>query len=262
MENSGSMEWNHHHEDIKWFFESFNLMSGSMVDFIHDERDGKYLVISGRMGLIQGLWFLRSPRVSEDGSASSTVQRVMMLSSISDAVNHYVYLKVAHQFAHCTKSDSAGGKHLIISGVILNEVKDTVWQHGFRAGIHHIHMHYDEDDNGQVHFSKLMLHVYLKHIIAWSSCTELFHYSQRASGFTNQHVLYHESVSVSPRFIADSLLSIMTHQQVRLTERERERERERETCHSSDVTTRTWDSSHSGHSDIFITSSSSSVIVS
>ena len=35
----------------------------------------------------------------------------------------------------------------------------------------------------------------------------------------NQHVLYHESVSISPHFIADSLLSIMTHQQVILTER-------------------------------------------
>ena len=46
MENSGSMEWNHHHKDIKRFFESFSLMSGSMVNFVHDERDRKYLVTS------------------------------------------------------------------------------------------------------------------------------------------------------------------------------------------------------------------------
>ena len=46
MENSGSMEWNHHHEDIKWFFESFNLMLGSIAEFIHDVRERKYLVMS------------------------------------------------------------------------------------------------------------------------------------------------------------------------------------------------------------------------
>ena len=144
----------------------------------------------------------------------------MMFSSLSDAVNRYVYLKVAHQFAHCTKSVSAGGKHIIVSGVMRTEVKDAAWEHGFRAGIHHIMMPYDQDDNGQAHFSKLMFqfHEYLKHIMVWSSRTELFHYSQSASGFMNQHVLFHESVSISPHSIADSLLSIVTHQQVRLTE--------------------------------------------
>ena len=40
------MEWNHHHERVRWLFKSFNLMSGSMLDFVHDERDRKYLVIS------------------------------------------------------------------------------------------------------------------------------------------------------------------------------------------------------------------------
>ena len=43
-----------------------------------------------------------------------------------------------------------------------------------------------------------MLHEYLKHIIVWSSCPELFHYNQSASLFMNQHVLYHESVSINP----------------------------------------------------------------
>ena len=79
-------------------------------------------------------------------------------------------------------------------------------------------MPYDQDDNGQAHISKLMLHECLKHIMVWSSRAELFHYRQSASGFMNQHVLFHESVSISPHFIADSLLSIITHQQVRLTE--------------------------------------------
>ena len=214
MESSGSMEWNHHHDDIKWLLESFNLMSGPMVDFVHDERDRKY------MGMSEAEWsfgFLRPPGVSEDGAAPTSVQPVMMFSSLSDAVSQCVYLKVAHQFARCAKSGSAGGKHISVSGV--NEVKDTAWDNGFRAGIHHIFMPYNQDDSGQAHFSKLMLHEYLKHIMVWSSRPELFHYSQSASGFVNQHVLFHESVSISPRFIADSLLNIMTHQQVRLTER-------------------------------------------
>ena len=74
MINSGVMEWNHHHEDIRWFFQSFNLMSGSMVDFIHDERDRKYLVTSeAEWTSLRVYGFLRSPRVSEDGAASLTV---------------------------------------------------------------------------------------------------------------------------------------------------------------------------------------------
>ena len=60
---------------------------------------------------------------------------------------------------------------------------------------------------------------YLKHIMVWSSRTELLHHGQSASAFVNQHVLYRESVSISSHFIEDSLLSIMTHQQARLTER-------------------------------------------
>ena len=147
--------------------------------------------LRGRMDLTQVYGFLRSPRVSEDGAASPTVQP------------HYVYLRVAHQFAHCTKSHSAGGKHVIVSGVMRNEVKDTAWEHGFRAGTHHIMMPYDQDDNGQAHFSKLMFHECLKHIMGWSSRTQLFHNSQSASGFMNQHVLYHESVSISPHFVLE-----------------------------------------------------------
>ena len=198
MENSGSMDWNHHNEDIKWFFESFNLMSGSMVDFTHDERDRKYLVISeAEWASLRVYGFLRSPRASEDGSASPTVHPVMMFSLVSDAVNCHVYLKVAHQFAHGTKSDAAGGKHVIMSGVMCNEVKDTAWQNELRAGIHHIFMPYGQDDIGQAHFSKLMLHEYLKHITVWSSSAELFHYNQSALGFTNQDVLFFMRASQS-----------------------------------------------------------------
>ena len=40
------MEWNPHHEDIRWFFEPFNIMSGPMVDFIHHECGRKYIVTS------------------------------------------------------------------------------------------------------------------------------------------------------------------------------------------------------------------------
>ena len=35
-----------------------------------------------------------------------------------------------------------------LSGVMRNEIKDAAWEHGLRAGIHHIAMPYDQDDNG------------------------------------------------------------------------------------------------------------------
>ena len=39
----GEMEWNHNHDDIECFLESVNIMSGSMADFTHDERERKYI---------------------------------------------------------------------------------------------------------------------------------------------------------------------------------------------------------------------------
>ena len=80
-------------------------------------------------------------------------------------------------------------------------------------------MPFDQEDKGQAHYSKLLIREFFKHAMAWPSQTEFYHYSGRASGFMNQHVLYHESVSINPHFIADALINIMTHQQVRLTER-------------------------------------------
>ena len=173
VSSSGQMDWNHHPEDIKHFLEQLNISQGSMGDVIHDERNRKYLVISeAEWTSLRVCGWLRSSRASENGVAPSSVQ-VMMFSALSDAVSHYVYFKVAHSLAHCTKSDQAGGKHVIVSGAMCNKVDETPWLNGFRAGIHHIMMALDQDDGGQVHYSKLLTHEFLKHWSIQWKCVRL-----------------------------------------------------------------------------------------
>ena len=72
------------------------------------------------------------------------------------SINHYIYLKVAHSFVHSTKSDQASGKHVIVSGVFRDPIESTQRVNGFRAGIHHSMLPYEDD---QPH--KLLIHEFL-----------------------------------------------------------------------------------------------------
>ena len=123
------------------------------------ECDSKCLAISeAEWTSLRVYGFLRSPRVSEDGAASPTGQPVMMFISISDAVESLCVSQscASVRSLHKVRLSRRNACHHIRS--------HAKWQHGFRARIHHIRMPYDQDDNGQAHFSKLMLHEYLKRI--------------------------------------------------------------------------------------------------
>ena len=66
---------------------------------------------------------------------------------------------------------------------------------------------------------KVLIHEFLKKNQAWSARADLFHHSSSASGFVNQHVMFHESMSISPYCVSSSLFNIIHHTQVGLADR-------------------------------------------
>ena len=71
----------------------------------------------------------------------------------------------------------------------------------------------------QVKYKKVKLHQFFTFHQIWSAETEMFNIYQTASSFMTQHVLYHESVAISNWYLSETILEIMQHPQVRLTER-------------------------------------------
>ena len=158
---------------------------------------------------------LRSPRVSEYEAEEQSYHNIMLFSSLSDAINCYIYLKVAHGFTHKCKTDESTGRRVIFSGHFKDPIESMPFVHGVTAGIHHVSLPFEDSSQ----FSKVYLGEFMEEIQIWSGITDLFHCSGSASAFMSQHVLFHESVSVSARWVDRSLLNIVAIMQVRLTER-------------------------------------------
>ena len=71
----------------------------------------------------------------------------------------------------------------------------------------------------EVKHKKVKLHQFFTLHQIWSAETEMFNIYQSASSFMTQRVLYHESVAISNWYLSETILEIMQHPQVRLTER-------------------------------------------
>ena len=84
----------------------------------------------------------------------------MMFSDLSNAINHYIYLKVAHSFSHNVKNEPSYGKHFIVSGIFKDQLDSTQFVGGARAGIGHITIPIEEDNQ----FIKVYLHEFLKEL--------------------------------------------------------------------------------------------------
>ena len=158
----------------------------------------------------QELWLTQVNDSESDQPATSSI---MFFSSLSDAINHYIYLKVAHG-SNNIKSDQASGKHVTLSGIFHNSIESLPFVNGYRADIQHIMLPFEDE---QPH--KVLIHEFLKKIQIWSARTDVFQHSGNASGFMNTHALYHASVSINPFWISTSLLSNVQDTQVRLPER-------------------------------------------
>ena len=95
--NSGPMNWGHHHEDIAYFSSHSASFRELLQTSLSTSLTGKYLVISeAEWSNLKNYGWLRSPRFSDDESTSPSTSAIVTFSSLSDAINHYVYVKVAH----------------------------------------------------------------------------------------------------------------------------------------------------------------------
>ena len=113
------------------------------------------------------------------------------------------YLRVAHSFMFNCHSETGHGRYYIYSGTLMGQSRRHPGsvrgsqgknpQDRHRSGFNGLHR------SGQAQ--------------------EMFNMYQSASSFMNQHVLFHESVAISNWYLSETILEIMQHPQVRLTER-------------------------------------------
>ena len=137
----------------------------------------------------------------------------MWFNSLSDALKHCLYLRMAHALLCNTAGDSASGVVYLYLGTIRQSLEGSSIKAGRRAHIGHLTIPAPESQ-----FSKVKMNDYFADFMIFSARASLFEVSESASEFMQYHVLYHQSTSLSPWWISDSLKDI-TLSPVRLNER-------------------------------------------
>ena len=222
-------QWDDHCGDIRYFISSFKYYQGDFETLfkISQGHDRYYLVLSeSEYQSWQTYGWIRSPRLSNELASpqDQVFHAIHMFNRIGDAINHLYYLRVAHGFMfNCS---SVTPRQVIWK--ILHLLRDTQRQSGrhtrnvrgvkgkhpqdrHRSGFNVIH--------GRVKYKKVKLHQFFTFHQIWSAETEMFNIYQSASSLMTQHVLYHELVAISNWYLSETILEIMQHPQVRLTER-------------------------------------------
>ena len=208
------MSWDNHHVDIQHFMKSFHQLSGTVNAFTASEKKRKYIILSeSEFASLKNFHWIRSPRISDDELEVPAYHNIMLFSSLSDAITHWIYLKVADGFTHNCKSDLGTGRHVIFSGRFRDPIKSTLFINGLRAAVHHVSLPFEDSSQ----FSKVYIGEFVEEIQIWSATTDQFHCSGSASRLMSQHVLFHESESVSSHCVDASLLDI-SNTEVGLTE--------------------------------------------
>ena len=219
-------QWDDHCGDIRYFISSFRHYQGDFATLfrISQGHDRYYLVLSeSEYQSWQTYGWIRSPRVSSElaGPQEQTHHAIHMFNRIGDAVNHLYYLRVAHGSMFNCHSESGHGRYYIYSGTLRGKVEDIPEvSEESRARI--LRTVIDQDSmsyTNEVKYKKVKLHQFFSFHQIWSAETEMFNIYQTASSFMTQHVLYHESVAISNWYLSETVLEIMQHPQVRLTER-------------------------------------------
>ena len=219
-------QWDDHCGDIRYFITSFKHYQGDFETLfkISQGHDRYYLVLSeSEYQSWQQYGWIRSPRLSNELASpqDQVFHAIHMFNRIGDAINHLYYLRVAHGFMFNCHSESGHGRYYIYSGKLRGKVEDIPEvSEESRARILRIVI--DQDSmayTDQVKYKKVKLHQFFTFHQIWSAETEMFNLSQTASSFMTQHVLFHESVAISHCYLSETILEIMQHPQVRLTER-------------------------------------------
>ena len=221
-------QWDDHNGDIRHFISSFKHYQGDLETLfkVSQGHDRYFLVLSESEYLSwQTYGWVRSPRMANElkgpQDKDQTFHAIHMFNRLGDAINHLYYLRVAHGFMFNCHSESGHGRYYIYSGTLRGKVQDIpeiteeVRARILRIVIDKDSMSYEDE----VMLKKVKLHQFFSSHQIWSAATEMFTFSQTASSFMTQHVLYHESVAISNWYLSGTILEIMQHPQVRLTER-------------------------------------------
>ena len=154
---------------------------------------------------------LQVPRVKEPSGGH--VLNWKIHQSLQDAIYHMIYLTVAHCVRHGSPASSSdlSTVYKIVSGVMLPG---------------HL-QHFEEEDLYGIKSFNLKSHApghlrlssFMDQLQLFRAFTPLLGSSGGPSQLMANHVLYYESVSISDRYVSQSLSCIISHRTARLNER-------------------------------------------
>ena len=218
-------QWDDHCGDIRYFISSFKHYQGDFETLfrISQGHDRYYLVLSeSEYQSWQTYGWIRSPRLSNELASpqDQVFHAIHMFNRIGDAINHLYYLRVAHGFMFNCHSESGHGRYYIYSGALRGKVEDIPEvSEESRARILRIVIDQDSMAYTDLVKYKVKLRQFFTFHQIWSADTAMFSIYQTASSFMTQHALNHESVASSNWYLSETILEIIQHPQVRLTER-------------------------------------------
>ena len=143
---------------------------------------------------------VHSQSKSQQGSSIRRQQQYHDLTwfhSLSGARNRCLYLRMAHGHLFNKVEDSGSGVFYLYSVTLRHSLERSKLTSGRRAPINHLTLSSDEA-HPEAEFSKFNMSEYFTDIMVFSARASLFEVSKSACEFTQHHVLYHESIALSP----------------------------------------------------------------
>ena len=203
----------HLSDDVKMFASNFRT-SGDTFDFksFMDSKNQRHWLIlnDAEFKLLSQHHVLQIPRVKESGGH---LLNWKIHQSLQDAIYYMICLTVAHRIRHGSPPSSSDltSVYTIVSGVMLEG---------------HL-QHFEEEDLHVIRSLNLRSHApghlrlssFMDEIQVTRAFTPLLGSSGGPSEFMSGHVLYYESVSISDRYVSQSLSCIVSHPTARLNER-------------------------------------------
>ena len=152
---------------------------------------------------------LQVPRVKE----SSHQLNWKLHQSLADSIYHMIYLTVAHCIRHGSPASSTNlsTTYTIVSGIMIDGHLQH-WELENLSGIKSLNLRQQAPGH-------LRLSSFMDEILIFRSFTPLLGVSGGPSELMQDHVLYYESVSISDRFVSETLSFIIHHRTARLNER-------------------------------------------
>ena len=211
---SWRMDMCHLSDDVKLFASNFKT-SGDTLDFkqfVDSQAQRHWPILSEvEFKLFSQHHVLQVPRVKEPSGGH--VLNWKIHQSLQDAIYHMIYLTVAHCVRHGSPASSSdlSTVYTIVSGVML----PSHLQHFEEENLYGI-----KSFNLKSHApGHLRLSSFMDQLQLFRAFTLLLGSSGGPSQFMSSHVLYYESVSISDRYVSQSLSCIISHRTARLNER-------------------------------------------